>query len=493
MGGSAYNLLVSLQLYPHFDKHGKIAGVVLEAEEVSEQVLQAQVAAHVFQLDEYGTYCAEELEYTAFPDYQLLYDADAEELLTDELAELEPEYGCHHLRKMHGPMVGLNKLLRVEAVTRASLMILDEDGVLEADDVCGQKFTEYLAKVKARDFKEKCQQVIDTKESIIIDTQTEQGGVVSSHKAFSIAPWYDEKANVKGTIIGLMGSYWAAFEIDSDGYVTDCTREAAATLGYQRSEINGKCLLSFVDQDSKIAAFETLATFVGENHNDVGADDSEVNRIYMLRKTKRVLQTTWDVFIKRGSEDATLDKKNLIVVMHKEKIVRAKARVEQKDEVEEDEEEVKLTAMTPVVPEAPKPEGDKVELSPVERAQQHHEPVKYHFAVMQKWGDINQPVYFKNFRSYLAAIQKEERPWELHMLNVFWESKLQKKFSEILSSDPDLDRAKRGAPVEQMELDFKTWEVWWNKSENRTKWDGGVTMTHTNPPGKMDPFEFDKK
>ena len=145
---------------------------------------------------------------------------------------------------------------------------------------------------------------------------------------------------------------------------------------------------------------------------------------------------------------------------------------------EMDSEEVKLRAMVPL-DNRTEADKEKVELTAVEKARLQTEPVKYHYVVMQEHNQLDGECDFDSFRKYLAAVWQEQRPWELHRLNVYMKAKLQKVFAQI----------SRG----QETMDYAAWEEWWNISPNRVEWDGGVTMTHLTPPGRIDPFDYDKK
>jgi len=268
----------------------------------------------------------------------------------------------------------------------------------------------------------------------------------------------------------------AAFEMDSDGYVLDCTPAAARALGYNRSDVIGKSLIKHVDDDSSIDALDTLSDllFIEEEDLEEAWEELEHNkivRINMQRQTKRVIQTTWDAVRLDKDKDVA------IVIMHKERLTN-KIRRKVEEPVEMDQEEVALIPMTHQKNKA-EDHKEEVELSAVERAKKHTEPVKYHFAVMQPEGNINKTCTNDDFRKYLASVWQEQRPWELHRLNVYMRAKVQ-QFFKRMSQDKET-------------LDFASWETWWNKSENRTGWDGGAIMEHIDPPGKMDPYDYDRK
>ena len=57
IGSASYDLTLRLQLYPHFDKYGKIAGIVLEGREVTLIKLESDAAAHIFSHQDYDGFC----------------------------------------------------------------------------------------------------------------------------------------------------------------------------------------------------------------------------------------------------------------------------------------------------------------------------------------------------------------------------------------------------------------------------------------------------
>jgi PAS domain-containing protein len=482
IGNAGYEMLVRLQLYPHFDKNGKIAGVVFEGYEVSGQVLEARVADHIFGLQGYP------LEYNQ-PDLQTIYD-EYDDMLCTDLDDLEDEYGCRSLRQMHGPMIGLDRLFKIQDISHAALVKLEIED--EYDELIGVDFVNYLDSSVRTEFEQQCRYVLEKAEAVIVDSVLKDvGGIVSKHTRFSIAPWYGKKAETKGIIVGMMGTFLSAFSMDQDGFVLDCTREAANTLGYNVGDLVGKSLIRYVDQDSAIDALDALEEIIGvvdEEEDYFDGEISKVLRINMLRQTNRVIQTTWDAFMMPGS---TPEKKTAIVVMHKERMTH-KNRVKADKQVVEDAEEKHLNTMQPVERKQTNKKKETVELTAVERAQKQTIPCNYHYCVMQRFSQLDENCDFEMFRKYLTAVWMEKRPWELHSLRVFDRPRIRKKFIEILSCNPQCI-ADSYTPDETDMLDFDTWKIWWSKSENRTSWDGGELMTHLVPPGCMDPYDYDKK
>ena len=219
-GRSGFDMLVRLHMYPHHDKKGVVAGVVFEGEEVSEQILEAHVANSMFKWDhENEEY---DVEKTTLKYNSELVDAEDEDQDSDdedqykygelyntkgdkvvEVDGMDREYGCQGMRKMHGPMVGLNTLQNIEAITNAALWTLHPEEKFE--DICemdenkwrNQPFTKYLAGVKTSDFVSACKEVEDSRTPIIIDTQLYDGEdktetsveKASTMMKFAIAPW----------------------------------------------------------------------------------------------------------------------------------------------------------------------------------------------------------------------------------------------------------------------------------------------------------------
>jgi Ca2+-binding EF-hand superfamily protein/PAS domain-containing protein len=463
MGAATYDLTLSMQLYPHFDKYGKVAGIVFEGKEVSLIKLEADVVAHIFShVDDYDN--PEKLDY-ADDQFNELYDMEPEDYFDDM-----EEYGCLELRKLHAPMFGLGMAGTVEALTDAAMRELEKE---DKNEIMGCPFEDFLESRSVNDFHTLCEQVKADPTQPLCGDMFIKGS--KTPNSVTISPWYNKRAEVQGLLVNLSG-FLAAFEMDSDGYVLDCTPAAARALGYNRSDVIGKSLIKHVDDDSSIDALDTLSDllFIEEEDLEEAWEELEHNkivRINMQRQTKRVIQTTWDAVRLDKDKDVA------IVIMHKERLTN-KIRRKVEEQVEMDQEEVALIPMTHDKNKA-EDHKEEVELSAVERAKKHTEPVKYHFAVMQPEGNINKTCTNDDFRKYLASVWQEQRPWELHRLNVYMRAKVQ-QFFKRMSQDKET-------------LDFASWETWWNKSENRTGWDGGAIMEHIDPPGKMDPYDYDRK
>merc|ERR1712178_96154 len=95
--------------------------------------------------------------------------------------------------------------------------------------------------------------------------------------------------------------------------------------------------------------------------------------------------------------------------MHKETLTnKIRRRLGEKEVL--DQEEIALKTMVPIKKTESK-KVDKVELTPAERAQRETLPVRYHYAIMQRYADLNDTCSFKDFRKYLAEVWKEQRPW----------------------------------------------------------------------------------
>lgn len=224
----------------------------------------------------------------------------------------------------------------------------------------------------------------------------------------------------------------------------------------------------------------------------------------MMRKTKRVLQTSWEVYLQktwdhetRDYKEVDKDKRVAIVVMHRERNAteRNAKGVQADDEVAKDAEEVALDMLVPedlhimhhYIATA---NQEKVHLTPVQRAQLHTDPCKYHFACMQKDGDIDEAANYKDFAKYVSAVKMNSRPWEIHTVNKFSKKLILKQFTSIMLASSD--NSWRNEEIEVAKMSFDTWKTWWDQSDNRKSWDGGLAMTHRTPPGSMDPFDYDK-
>merc|ERR1712166_204820 len=469
IGSASYDLTLRLQLYPHFDKYGKIAGIVLEGREVTLIKLESDAAAHIFSHQDYDGFC-EPLEYM-------------EDTLEEEYNMVEDQYFS---RKAHAPVFGLSTTGIVEAVTHAALMQLspesnspDDDHLKHQDDILDHPFVDLSADRSLNEFKILCERVKADPELYLVADMFLKDQEIPVNMSFST--WYNARAEPQGILINMCGCL-AAFEIDSDGYVLDCTPAAAQALGYRRSEILNTALVNYVDSSSIVEAQNILGELLN-NGDDIKDEDwdpeeySKVTRINMQRKTKRVMQTTWDAV--RLNQDKAV----ALVIMHPEKLTN-KSRCKKEDANKPDKYEEllvdRLKKMVPVKYQKEEPDEDEdMELSPVERAQKQTQPVKYHYAVMQKHGDIRGKCEFNDFHKYLGTVWQENRPWELHRLNVYNKKRVKTMFLKI-SRDAE-------------EMEFEHWEKWWNLSDNRKLWDGGNTMEHVDPPGKKDPYDYDRK
>jgi len=121
-GSTGYDMLVRLHMYPHFDKNGVVAGVIFEGQQVTEQIFQARMANSI--LKGYGDFADSSydvsettLQYTR-TDGRRIEDTDSEDEDGPNYEELYNEDDLF-MRKMHGPMVGLDKSQNIEAITTA--------------------------------------------------------------------------------------------------------------------------------------------------------------------------------------------------------------------------------------------------------------------------------------------------------------------------------------------------------------------------------------
>ena len=72
-----------------------------------------------------------------------------------------------------------------------------------------------------------------------------------------------------------------------------------------------------------------------------------------------------------------------------------------------------------------------------------------------------------------------------------YSTKIKKQFKTIMLASSD--DSWRTQEIEEVKMNFDTWKMWWDQSDNRKKWDGGLAMTHRNPPGVKDPYDYDKQ
>ena len=116
----------------------------------------------------------------------------------------------------------------------------------------------------------------------------------------------------------------------------------------------------------------------------------------------------------------------------------------------------------------------------------HTAPVKFHYVVMQTHnqlqhrtgGTLSKKCDYDCLAQYCTAVWPECRPWGMHRINYHQKGKVRELWREIANN--------------QQEIDYATWERWWNSSPNRVNWDGGAKMEHLNPPGRINPNEYDK-
>jgi len=298
--------------------------------------------------------------------------------------------------------------------------------------------------------------------------------------ALTFTPWYDDCAKIKGVIVSWEGEL-SGFSLDSDGYVTDCTDAAARQLGFDKEDILGKALVTFVDDDSLLMMGDSIMDIFDEEYDELPLEeiDDQVCQVVMIRQSGRMVQTTWDMTRIQGSNP---QKKYAMVVMHKEKWLGVRGRERAAQKIVEKEEVHLVHRESRERPVAPKalPAKEKVELTALERAEAEEDPCRFHYVAMQKDSEIGESCDFNAFKVYLRAVNPpEQRPWGLHTTNCFMKRPMETKFKEISGG-------------ELGEFSFKDWETWWNASPNRSQWDGGPKMQHIKPPGKQLASDFDK-
>jgi PAS domain-containing protein len=285
-----------------------------------------------------------------------------------------------------------------------------------------------------------------------------------------LRPWYNESAQIQGVIVSFEGEL-AGFSLDSDGWITDCTHAAAAHLGYDKDDVNGKALVSFVDEDSLLVMGDAIMELFDEWHDDEGTalEDipDEVCQVTMVRESGRMVQTTWDLTRVAGADPT---KKFAMAVMHKEQWLGVRGSNRKKEQPASPREEVKLTKAQQMARKAEESQREEVHLSALELSEAETLPVRFHFVVMQKDNNLDGECSFEDFKKYLRLVFLENRPWGLHQVNCFMKRAMESKFQEIGGAGP---------------FSFAQWEAWWNLSPNRTNWDGGPSMKHTSPPGRQ--------
>merc|ERR1712023_184749 len=138
-----------------------------------------------------------------------------------------------------------------------------------------------------------------------VDFRVKIGDKFQAHK-LTISPWYDDEM--------------AGFVMDEEGYVTDCTAPAARYLGYNKEEIAGLPLVTFLDEDSLLSAGDRIMDIFDEDMEP--EDNEECTRVIMKRETGRMLQVTWDLQQFRTPNGEL----RAMVIMHKEKWLGVRGR-----------------------------------------------------------------------------------------------------------------------------------------------------------------------
>jgi PAS domain-containing protein len=433
--GAMSDLVARVTMYPRFDKYGQVCGVVFEATNISTERLLADMYAHVL------SHHSDPLEYN---------DEEVQDMYVTESADL---------RQHHAPILAIEyNTLQPDSViiaecTHAAMLQLNVDPTRVEDRIVGESFLDFLHPDSRSNFMNLWHDVLRKREPFQADFVVRKGDSFQA-KTLTLLPWYDENAHITGVIVSFEGPL-SGFSLDSDGYVTDCTDAAAAQLGYDKQDIFGKALVTFVDDGSLMMMGDSIMDIMDEEWDELPSIHEipdQVCQVTMIRQSGRMVQTTWDMTRIGGSNPT---KKYAMVVMHKEKWlgVRGRERVRRKD---------------PRADEHVSPR-EKVELTALEKAEQETEPVRFHYVVMQKDNDITESCSFADFRVYLRVMASaqnppEHRPWPLHRLNCFLRKPMESKFKEI-----------SGGEVSST-FNFQQWENWWNSDERRREWDGGPAM-----------------
>lgn len=332
------------------------------------------------------------------------------------------------------------------------------------NDVIGKGIEQFLDPEQLRKFNEIRDDVMRTRDYQHADLRLKIGDKFQANK-LTISPWFNDEANVIGVILSFEGEM-AGFVMDEEGYVTDCTAPAARYLGYNKEDIAGLPLVTFLDEDSLLSAGDRIMDIFDEDMEP--EDNEECTRVIMKRETGRMLQVTWDLQQFRTPNNEL----RAMVIMHKEKWLGVRGRKNMKkvqDKEAQEKEDPKLRhVVMPTQRDLPDgPQKEEPELTAAERAEKEREPVRFHFCVMQREQDMSGTCNFDDFKTYLRNVNPPElRPWGLHRTNCFLKKAMQTKYMEIVG----------GNKFNNVAFDFDTWQQWWNGDQRRTGWDGGPMM-----------------
>jgi hypothetical protein len=218
-----------MTLYPRYNKHGAVCGVVFEAINISGEKLMADLYKYVLSKN------GEPLVYNSAEDEER-YNTDALECRTH-----------------HGPIIAIqDNLLRpddrfIVDCTHAAMLKLKMDPTTR-DQILGHDLEEFLHPDSVHKFAQYVQDVRKTKMPYMVDLWVKMGDKFTP-MPLTLSPWYDQNGRSQGIIVGLEGEL-AGFSVDSDGYITDCTDAVVNHLGFDKQDIVGFELMRFVDSDS---------------------------------------------------------------------------------------------------------------------------------------------------------------------------------------------------------------------------------------------------
>eukprot|EP00658_Telonema_sp_P-2_P052339 TRINITY_DN4054_c0_g1_i3.p1 TRINITY_DN4054_c0_g1~~TRINITY_DN4054_c0_g1_i3.p1 ORF type:complete len:519 (+),score=163.52 TRINITY_DN4054_c0_g1_i3:112-1668(+) len=459
--GAEHDLLARLSLSPKYNIHGDVDGVLFEAKDISNEKLLADVYAHVLAHGGQPLVFAE-------PGEEDRYNAPGMEL---------------PMREHHGPIiaVGYDRVntggTEIKAISHAAMLKLKIDPTNEMHRVLRTPFVDMLGPGSLDTFLSAQELVVKKGEYGVIDCHVQVGEHMVP-MALTLSPWYDSMGQIRGTIVGFEGEL-AGFSLDSDGFITDCTDAAVFHLGYDKQDIVGVELVTFVDPDSLFLMGDSIMElFDDEEYPSPEMVPDIVVPVTLVRESGRMVQSCWDMTRIPGPNP---DMKYAMVVLHKEKWLPSIRGRDKQGEAMEPAPEPKPSVSDGhgrlPKPAPAKKQKESVHLTPFEKAEAETEAVRYHYAVMQELNDCNGGCTFNDFKRYLFTVQKEYRPWGLHTTNMFMKPAVVKKYKEISGGDL--------GPIT-----FQQWEDWWNTADKRSNWDGGEKMSHVDPPGKQNPFDL---
>lgn len=470
-GSAGHDLSATLQMYPRYNKHGKVAGVVFEAKDISAETLLAKI----YELILYGD--GNTVKYQQPLEYDESVGAQALESMNNGDDRV--------IREKHAPILAiathrLGETNPIEHCTDAAMRVLEAGSI---HDVVGRDFSEFLADDdQLETFMQLRGDVMLKRASDTKDFSVKLGNKFQARR-LTLIPWFDENAKIKGLIVSLamLGGEEAGFVMGQDGFVVDCTSMAARMIGYPKEDIDGVPLVRFLDEDSLLSAGDRIMDIFDEDLDP--EENAACTRVVMKKESGRMFQVTWDLqrFYTPTNEMRAM------VIMHREFNLGVRGRNNSKRVVEE-EEHIDLRHVEPSQRQAkPEAKEEDPELTAAEKAQRETEPVRFHFCLMQKENEMDGECSFEDFKTYLRQFPvPEDRPWGLHKTNCFLKKPMQLKYQEICDTKKFNNET----------FDFETWMQWWkgrtSPCPQRTMWDGGEKMVHLPIPGRQKATDMDK-